>query len=379
MKILHLSDLHLGKRVNEFSMIEDQDYILKEILKIIDQEQIETIIIAGDIYDKPVPPAEAVELFDDFLVQLSSRRLHVFVISGNHDSAERIAFGGRLMDQSGIHVSPVYNGSIVPIKLNDAYGDISFYMLPFIKPVHVRRYYPETLIETYTDAMRVVIQNMHVNTSKRNILISHQFVTGSLRSDSEDITVGGTDNVDSSVFEGFDYVALGHIHRAQKCGREFIRYCGTPLKYSFSEANDHKTVTIVDFQEKGNIKLSYVPLTPKRDLVEIKGTYNEIIQKSFYENTNYPEDYVHITLTDEEDIPEVMSKLRVVYKNVMKLDYDNSRTRSDCEVQGADTQNKKTPMEYFEDFYELQNGMEMIEEQKKYMNHLIEEIWEGKR
>ena len=379
MKILHLSDLHLGKRVNEFSMIEDQEYILKEILKIIDQEQIDTIIIAGDIYDKPVPPAEAVELFDDFLVQLSSRRLHVFVISGNHDSAERIAFGGRLMDQSGIHVSPVYNGSIVPIKLNDAYGDISFYMLPFIKPVHVRRYYPETLIETYTDAMRVVIQNMHVNTSKRNILISHQFVTGSLRSDSEDITVGGTDNVDSSVFEGFDYVALGHIHRAQKCGREFIRYCGTPLKYSFSEVNDHKTVTIVDFQEKGNIKLSYVPLTPKRDLVEIKGTYNEIIQKSFYENTNYPEDYVHITLTDEEDIPEVMSKLRVVYKNVMKLDYDNSRTRSDCEVQGADTQNKKTPMEYFEDFYELQNGMEMIEEQKKYMNHLIEEIWEGKR
>lgn len=379
MKILHLSDLHLGKRVNEFSMIEDQDYILKEILKIIDQEQIETIIIAGDIYDKPVPPAEAVELFDDFLVQLSSRRLHVFVISGNHDSAERIAFGGRLMDQSGIHVSPVYNGSIVPIKLNDAYGDISFYMLPFIKPVHVRRYYPETLIETYTDAMRVVIQNMHVNASKRNILISHQFVTGSLRSDSEDITVGGTDNVDSSVFEEFDYVALGHIHRAQKCGREFIRYCGTPLKYSFSEANDHKTVTIVDFQEKGNIKLSYVPLTPKRDLVEIKGTYNEIIQKSFYENTNYPEDYVHITLTDEEDIPEVMSKLRVVYKNVMKLDYDNSRTRSDCEVQGADTQNKKTPMEYFEDFYELQNGMEMIEEQKKYMSHLIEEIWEGKR
>ena len=379
MKILHLSDLHLGKRVNEFSMIEDQEYILKEILKIIDQEQIDTIIIAGDIYDKPVPPAEAVELFDDFLVQLSSRRLHVFVISGNHDSAERIAFGGRLMDQSGIHVSPVYNGSIVPIKLNDAYGDISFYMLPFIKPVHVRRYYPETLIETYTDAMRVVIQNMHVNASKRNILISHQFVTGSLRSDSEDITVGGTDNVDSSVFEEFDYVALGHIHRAQKCGREFIRYCGTPLKYSFSEANDHKTVTIVDFQEKGNIKLSYVPLTPKRDLVEIKGTYNEIIQKSFYENTNYPEDYVHITLTDEEDIPEVMSKLRVVYKNVMKLDYDNSRTRSDCEVQGADTQNKKTPMEYFEDFYELQNGMEMIEEQKKYMNHLIEEIWEGKR
>lgn len=379
MKILHLSDLHLGKRVNEFSMIEDQEYILKEILKIIDQEQIDTIIIAGDIYDKPVPPAEAVELFDDFLVQLSSRRLHVFVISGNHDSAERIAFGGRLMDQSGIHVSPVYNGSIVPIKLNDAYGDISFYMLPFIKPVHVRRYYPETLIETYTDAMRVVIQNMHVNASKRNILISHQFVTGSLRSDSEDITVGGTDNVDSSVFEEFDYVALGHIHRAQKCGREFIRYCGTPLKYSFSEANDHKTVTIVDFQEKGNIKLSYVPLTPKRDLVEIKGTYNEIIQKSFYENTNYPEDYVHITLTDEEDIPEVMSKLRVVYKNVMKLDYDNSRTRSDCEVQGADTQNKKTPMEYFEDFYELRNGMEMIEEQKKYMNHLIEEIWEGKR
>lgn len=378
MRIMHLSDLHLGKRVNEFSMIEDQEYILTKIVNIIDEEKPQVVIIAGDVYDKSVPSAEAVELFDDFLVRLSSRELKVFVISGNHDSAERIAFGGRLMDKSGIYMSPVFGGKVNPVTLEDELGEVNFYMLPFVKPSNVRRFYPDNEIESYTDAVRVSIDNMNIDRSKRNILITHQLVTGAVRSESEDISVGGTDNVDASVFKDFDYVALGHIHRAQKCGSEFIRYCGTPLKYSFSEANDNKTVTLVDVKAKGDIELSFCPLTPRRDLAEIRGTYNELTLKSFYEGTSYTEDYMHITLTDEEDIPDVLTKLRVIYKNIMKLDYDNKRTRSTVDIGGAEDVKGRTPLEHFGDFYEMQNGQCMSEEQVSFMESIIEEIWEGR-
>ena len=375
MKIMHLSDLHLGKRVNEFSMLEDQEYILTKIINIIDEQEPQAVIIAGDVYDKSVPPAEAVELFDDFLVRLSNRNLKVFVISGNHDSAERIAFGGRLMDKSGIYMSPVFSGKVEPVTLEDEFGDVNFYMLPFVKPSNVRRFYPDAEIESYTDALKVSIENMNIDTDKRNILITHQFVTGALRSESEDISVGGTDNVDVNVFEGFDYVALGHIHRAQKCASEFVRYSGTPLKYSFSEAKDEKTVTIVNVNAKGDIKLSFCPLQPKRDMVEIKGTYNELTLKSFYEGTSYTEDYMHITLTDEEDIPDVLTKLRVIYKNIMKLDYDNKRTRHSVEISGASDVKNKSPLEHFAEFYEMQNGQGMSDEQIAFMSGIIDEIW----
>lgn len=378
MKIMHLSDLHLGKRVNEFSMLEDQEYILTKIINIIDKQKPQAVIIAGDIYDKSVPSAEAVELFDDFLVRLSARNLKVFVISGNHDSAERIAFGGRLMDKSGIYMSPVFNGKVAPITLKDEFGDVNFYMLTFVKPSNVRRFYPDNEIESYTDALKVSVDNMNIDVSKRNILITHQFVTGALRSESEEISVGGADNVDVSVFENFDYVALGHIHRAQKCGSENVRYSGTPLKYSFSEANDNKTVTLVDVNEKGNIELSFCPLVPKRDLIEIKGTYNELTLKSFYEGTSYTEDYMHITLTDEDDIPDVLTKLRVIYKNIMKLDYDNLRTRHSVEISGASDVKSKTPLEHFGEFYEMQNGQCMSDDQVSFMAQIIEEIWEGR-
>lgn len=377
MKIIHLSDFHLGKRVNEFSMLEDQEYILTKIINIIDEQKPQAVIIAGDVYDKSVPSAEAVELFDDFLVRLSKRGLKVFVISGNHDSAERIAFGGRLMDKSGIYMSPIFDGEVEPISLEDAFGEINFYMLPFVKPSNVRKFYPDDLIETYTDAIRVVVDHMNIDTSKRNVLITHQFVTGALRTESEDISVGGVDHVDVSVFESFDYVALGHIHRAQKCGSEFIRYSGTPLKYSFSEANDRKTVTILDIKAKDDMELSFCPLVPKRDLVEIKGSYNDLTLKSFYDGTSYAEDYLHITLTDEEDIPDVMTKLRVIYKNIMKLDYDNLRTRSSVEISGASDVKHKTPLEHFSEFYEMQNGQGMNDEQISFVTNLIEEIWEG--
>lgn len=378
MKFIHLSDLHLGKRVNEFSMIEDQKYILKEIINIIDKQNADCIIIAGDIYDKSVPSAEAVELFDDFLYRLSSRKLKVFIISGNHDSAERIAFGGRLMDKSGIYMSPVYNGKITPITLSDEYGDINVYMLPFIKPSNVKRFYPDSDIQSYTDSVKVAVDDMNIDCEKRNILITHQFVTGASRTDSEDISVGGADNVDVSVFNDFDYVALGHIHRSQKCGSDFVRYCGTPLKYSFSEASDKKSITVFNMGKKGEISLEFVPLFPKRDMVEIKGTYNELMLKDFYENTSYNEDYMHITLTDEDDVPDALTKLRVVYKNIMKLDYDNLRTRTSNEIAGAGKVCEKSPFEHFSDFYILQNGQELSDKQTAFLTEIIEKIWENK-
>ncbi len=378
MKFIHLSDLHLGKRVNEYSMLEDQEYILKKIINILDKEKPEVVIIAGDIYDKSVPSAEAVQLFDDFLVKLANRKLEVFVISGNHDSPERIAFASRIMDTSGIHMSPVYCGAIEPFSMKDVYGEVNIYMLPFIKPAHVRRYSDEE-ISSYTDAVRYAISQMKINPAKRNILVTHQFVTGAARSESEEISVGGTDNVDGSVFKDFDYVALGHIHSPQNCGSDHIRYCGTPLKYSFSEAKDQKSVTVVEMGEKGNVSYKTVDLIPKRDLVELKGSYADLTLRSFYEGTTYQEDYTHITLTDEEDIPDAIGKLRVVYHNMMKLDYDNKRTQSKVNIEGAADVENKSPLDLFKDFYELQNNQPMSEEQTAFMQDLIENIWEDEK
>ena len=377
MKLIHLSDIHLGKRVNEYSMIEDQEYILKRIINIVDDEMPDGVIIAGDVYDKSVPSAEAVQLFDDFLVRLAKRKIEVFVISGNHDSPERIAFASRIMDASGIHMSPVYTGEIVPISMHDEYGEVTVYMLPFVKPVNVRRFC-EDEITTYTEAVKHAVLKMNINPDNRNVLVTHQFVTGARRSESEEISVGGTDNVDAGVFDDFDYVALGHIHFPQNCGSDKIRYCGTPLKYSFSEARDKKSVTVVEIAEKGNVTYRTVELVPKHDLVELKGTYAELTLKSFYENTTWQDDYTHITLTDEEDVPDAIGKLRTVYRRLMKLDYDNKRTRSNAEISGAADVESKSPLELFSDFYALQNNQLMNEEQTVFMQELIQNIWEGK-
>lgn len=376
MKLIHLSDLHLGKRVNEYSMIEDQEYILKRIINIVDDEKPDGVIIAGDVYDKSVPSAEAVQLFDDFLVSLAKRKQEVFVISGNHDSPERIAFGSRLMDAGGIHMSPVYSGTVTPHIMEDEYGKINIYMLPFIKPANVRRY-TENEINSYTDAIKYAVDKMQVNTDERNILITHQFVTGASRSESEEISVGGTDNVDASAFEPFDYVALGHIHSPQNCGSDRIRYCGTPLKYSFSEAGDNKSVTVVELGEKSCVTYRTVPLIPLHDLAELKGTYLELTSKAFYDGTSLQEDYTHITLTDEEDIPDAVAKLRIIYHRLMKLDYDNKRTRANMTIGGADDVDKKSPLELFSDLYELQNNQSMSEEQTAYMCEIIENLQEG--
>jgi exonuclease SbcD len=378
MRIIHLSDLHLGKRVNEFSMLEDQEYILKEIIQIIDRERPAAVIIAGDVYDRAVPPAEAVRLFDDFLFSLHRRQLQVFVISGNHDSAERIAFGSRLMDRSGIHLSPVYDGTVAPIALEDEYGRVCFHMLPFLKPAHVRRFYEEETIESYTDAMAAAIVHMTIDPAERNVLITHQFVTGAVRCESEDLSVGGTDNVDAAVFEPFDYVALGHLHGPQQAGRPTIRYCGTPLKYSFSEKGHVKSVTVLDLAEKGHAEIRTVPLTPRRDLREIRGTYEELTLRKNYEGTATG-DYLHVILTDEEDVPDAVARLRTVYPNLMKLSYDNTRTRSVAQIDGAEAVERKTEIELFAEFYEAQNGRPMEEQQLRFSEELFEKIREDVR
>ena len=375
MKLIHLSDLHLGKRVNEFSMLEDQRHILLEILGIVEKEKPDGVIIAGDVYDKSVPSAEAVALLDEFLVRLSGLGPEVYMISGNHDSAERIAFGGRLMTGSGIHLSPVFDGKITPVTARDAEGEVRIWLLPFVKPVDVRRAYPEEEIADYTGALRAVIRRMEIDPAVRNVLVAHQFVTGAARSDSEDVSVGGMDNVDSSVFDGFDYVALGHIHGPQHVGRETVRYCGTPLKYSFSEKDHVKSVTVVTLGKKGETEIRTVPLRPRLDMREIRGTYNELTLRANWEGTEVT-DYLHVVLTDEEDVPDALARLRTIYPNIMKLDYDNRRTRASAEVAAAEEMEKKSGIELFDEFYAAQNGQPMGEEQRAFAAELLERLKE---
>lgn len=376
MKFIHISDLHLGKRINGFSMLEDQEYILTKIINIIDEEQPDGILIAGDVYDKPVPSEEAMQLWDRFLVKLARRDLHVFAISGNHDSAVRFSDHTILVENSGIHLSPVYNGAIKPFTLEDEYGRVNLFMLPFVKPVMVRSVFPEEEIEDYTDACRIAIQHMDVEPEERNVILAHQFVTGATRSESEDIVVGGLDQVDADVFAQFDYVALGHIHGQQHIGRETVRYCGTPLKYSFSEKTHEKSVTIVEMYDKGNTTIRTVPLVPMRDMREIRGTYETLAAKKSYEGTN-TEDYIHAILTDEDDVLDATARLRLIYPNLMKVSYDNTRTRENRYISDDVNLNAKSPMELFEDFFEMQNNQPMSEEQKQMTQDLITAIWGG--
>lgn len=380
MKLIHLSDLHIGKRVNEFSLLEEQEHILQQIVTIVKDEQPELVLIAGDVYDKPIPPAEAVTLFDNFLVALSQQNTVVGIISGNHDSAERLAFGARLIQKSGIYVSPIYNGTVEPLYLEDTYGKVAVYLLPFLKPAHVRACFPDEDIASYTDALACAIAHMPLDPSIRNVLVTHQFVTGAERCDSEIQSVGGSDNVDKAVFAPFDYVALGHLHAPQNVnptntGKTPIRYCGSPLKYSFSEVHHTKSVTVVELQQKGNCTMTLVPLQPKRDWAEIRGTYQGITAASFYRTLDR-QAYYHITLTDEQDIPEAIGKLRVVYPNLMKLDYDNRRTRHTAELNQTLPIEQINPFDLFASFYQEQTASALSEEQQTYLAEQMERIWE---
>lgn len=375
MKLIHLSDLHLGKRLNGFSLLEDQAYILNEILSVIDDEKPDAVLIAGDVYDRATPAAEAVRLCDEFLVQLSKRGLRVVVISGNHDSAERLAFGARLMEGSGVTLAPVFDGSVTPVTLSDAFGEVFIWPLPFLRRTQVQRWFPDTPLTTETAAIAAVIADMHPDETARNVLIAHQFVTGAQQCDSEELQVGTADSVDASVFDAFDYVALGHLHGPQSVGRETVRYCGTPLKYSFSEKDHEKSVTVVALGEKGDVTVRTVPLTPMHEMRQLRGSYDALTLRANYAGTA-TDDYLRIVLTDEQDVPDAMSRLRMIYPNIMDLGYDNTRTRSEAELLPIDMTQRRTELELFQEFYFLQNGQEMTPEQSDFAARLLREIKE---
>ena len=372
MKLFHLSDLHIGKRVNEFSMIEDQKYILTQILYAADQEKPDGILISGDVYDRTIPTAEAVQVFDAFLTRLSEQKIPAFIISGNHDSAERLAFGSSLMGKSGIYFSKVYDGTVEKIPMQDAYGTVWIYLLPFLRPSTIRHALPERAeeVRSAADAVRIALEQTKIDEKERNVLLAHQFVTGAKRCDAEELQVGDVDQIPAELFASFEYVALGHIHSPQKVGRETVRYCGAPLKYSFSEAGQEKSITVVDLKEKSSVDLRTIPLKPLHDLRKIRGTYLEVTAKSFYENRDC-EDYLQVTLTDEEDVPDGMAKLRTIYPNLMRLEYDNKRTRSNAEVRAAERVEEKSELELFQEFYELQNNQSMTEVQEQFVEELL--------
>lgn len=378
MKLFHISDLHIGKKVNGFSMIEDQRYILTEIIQMIEEERPDVLLISGDVYDVKQPSAEAVALLDDFLKKLAKEHADIgmdtCIISGNHDSAERLAYASSIIDMSGIHISPVYDGKVSAFRKSDEYGEVSFYLLPFLRPADVKRYFPDEDINSYDDAIHTVVSDLNVDTSKRNVILSHQFVTGAKRSESEEVIVGGLDNISALNYDDFDYAALGHIHGPQKTGRDTVRYSGTPLKYSFSEEHDKKSVVEVDLLEKGNVSISLHELTPKHDMRVIRGRYDDLMNRENYKDTD-TDDYVKIVLTDEEDIPSAIEKLRVVYPNIMQLEYDNKRTRTAQTIEGDAKVGEKSPQQLFEEFYELQNNQSMKDEQKEYVSSLIEKVW----
>ena len=376
MKLMHLSDLHLGKRVNGFLMKEDQRFVLNQIVAMAREESPDAILLCGDIYDKTVPSAEAVELFDEFLSQIADIAA-VYIISGNHDSPERIAFGGRLLEKARVFVSPVYNGRLTTMEQEDEFGTVQFHLLPFVKPVHVRRFFGEREIESYTDAIRAALSELDLNDGKRHVLLAHQLVTNAERCASEELSIGGTENVDAEVFAGFDYVALGHLHGPQRAGAEHIRYCGTMLKYSFSEVNHRKNVTFVELKEKGNLNITTRPITPLREMKEIRGSYEELMNRDYYLNTDLRECYLHVILTDEEDVPEAMRRMQPVYQNIMKLTYDNTRTQRQQNPLELTAEPESSPVELFGLLYEKQYNRELSQVQREYLEKLVESIREG--
>lgn len=370
MKFIHLSDLHIGKRVNEFSMINDQKYILEQILDIIKDEEVNAVIVSGDVYDKSVPAVGAVTVFDDFLTELAARNIPTLIISGNHDSPERLGFGSKIMQNNGVHIYSVFDGEFHKVKIDD----VNFYMLPFVKPIMVRRFYPE--VETYEDAVRTIIENTDIDKSQKNVILSHQFITKlgveTIRSDSESVSVGGLDNIDISVFDDFDYTALGHIHRPQSLS-EKVRYCGSPLKYSFSEAKYDKTVTIVD---SDGFEVKTVPLKPLHDMRMIKGNIANILSEEVI-NAADANDYLHITLTDDDNIIDAMDKVRSAYPNIMQLEFERDKKGNTAGAYEAVGVGTKPDNELFYDFYELQNGMEIDSEKAEIVNSIFEEVKEN--
>ena len=379
MKILHLADLHLGKVIQEQSLLEDQKYMLNEIIKKLQEENVETILISGDVYDRSIPQTDAIDLLDYFLnILIKDLKKQVFIISGNHDSKERLGFGNKIFENEGLFISSKYEGKIKKVELQDEYGKLNIYMLPFIKPIEVKKYFDDESL-SYDETIKKIIEKEDIDESQRNIILTHQFVTAIgeevERTESEVLTLGGTDNVDISNYNKFDYVAIGHVHRPQRIGRDTARYAGTMLKYSFSEVNHKKTMPIIDFKEKGNIDIKLVELKPLRDMREIKGPIEKLIEN--YEEEN-AKDYIRAIITNEEPVYDAIGQLRRIYPNVLKLEVQNSKILSNIEFKTENLQKvkSKSEVELFNEFYKFQNNIELNVEQKNLIQEVVKEIKE---
>ena len=371
MRFIHLADLHLGKQMNDLSLLPDQEAVLQQITEIAQAQQADCVLIAGDVYQRSTPQAEAMALFDRFVSGLVKLGMKVFVISGNHDSALRISYFSSLVKTAGVYVSETFDGRLQHVELQDGDGDVVIWLLPFLRPSQVKRFLPEEKIVSYQDAVAAVLRNTHLDSKKRHVLLAHQFITGSEICDSEEHMVGGLDQIDASLFADFDYVALGHIHKSQKVGRETLRYAGSPLKYSFSEVNHKKSVTVVNMQEKGQTDIKKVPLYPLRDVRTIEGTMDELIRMP------YSEDYVWITVKDELVPPDARVTLSVNFPNMLKFSISNSRTKQDINVLATEKMENKTAQELFCDFYRLQNNDQLPSEaHRKVLEKVIRELEE---
>lgn len=372
MRFIHISDLHLGKKVYEYSMLEEQKNALWQVLAAVDEEKVDGIFIAGDIYDKTIPTIEAMEVYDSFLVELSNRNIDIFIISGNHDSPERVGFGAEFFKSKRIYISKAYEGKIQYVDKEDTYGNVRIHLIPFLKPANVRRFHQEAEINDYNSAIRTVVDNMELCKEGRNIVLVHQFITGAVRSQSEESFLGGMDNIEYDLFDEFDYVALGHIHKAQAMGRQQVRYSGALVKYALDEINHVKSMTLVEIKNKGEVETRMIPIKPIHDMRCIEGTYMELTDRKNYIDTKV-DDYLHVVLKDEEDVPDALRKLRVIYPNILKLEYDNTRTRQRNSVLDRKAIKNKEPIEYIEELYKIQNNDNMSKEQALMLQRIMED------
>lgn len=375
MKFIHISDLHIGRKLNEISLLDDQIHILNQILNHLDTLSVDAVLISGDVYDKSIPPAEAVGVLDAFLTSVSERNIPVFIISGNHDSQKRLGFGKTLLRKSNIFIASDISDTLQKHTLSDEFGEVDIYLLPFVRPEEVKVKFNCEDISTTQEAITAIIRNTLVSDTRRNVLLAHQFVIGGTTPPetcrSETIYAGGTDHVDVSVFDAFDYVALGHLHRAQRIGRETVRYCGSPLKYSFSEATHKKSMTLVEIKEKGNITIRLIPLQPIRDLREIKGPIQSLIQAG-REDAENCEDYISAILTDEDELMEPFSRLKSVYPNLLQLSVENSATKARFETDLiAATESDISPEHLFMRFFEQQYGRKPTSDEERIIKEVF--------
>lgn len=371
MKFLHIGDLHLGKTLNGFDLIEDQRYILDQILDIADKESIDGVLIAGDVYDKSVPSESATKLLDYFLIKLAQKEIKVFMVSGNHDSDDRLNYGSALFASNQIFISAVFDGTLHKQSFADGDTEIDIYMLPFVKASQVRHYFPDEDIKNYDDAVRTIIKNTFINPQNKNILVAHQFVAGKgedpALAGSESIgtqSVGMVEKIGYDCFDVFDYVALGHIHSPQRVGRDEIRYSGSPLKYSLNEVHNEKSVSLITVSAEKKIIIELVSLKPMRDMRHLRGTLKELLDKK---NVKAPDDFIYATLTDEDLINDAMGIFQQVYPNTVRIDYDNSHTREMEQVDISRIAENKSFSELIEDFYRLIYGCEITEEEMDVM------------